>query len=156
MSAMLKSSIQTLGQLTDPEEQKEQILKDVGDLRDAHYRIYDDHVLVAIYVTPSTVAIKRDDGSTYNFQLTDRKVGESEHQGKAALVLKIGPTAWKYTAWGHEYQGESPEVGDWVIVNPSDGRSVGLKSPNGREHVICRLIPASAIRHGVKDPRRVY
>lgn len=156
MSAMLKSSIQTLGQMTDPDDQKEQIFKDVGPLDDGEYDVLDDHVLVAQYVTPGSVDMKRADGSTYKFQFTDNKVGEAQYQGKACLVLKIGPVAFRYLPNGQPYEGIIPEVGDWVVVNASDGKPVGIKALDAREHVICKLVPDRCIRQRIKDPRRVF
>lgn len=156
MSAMLKSSIQSLGLLSDPDEQKAQILREVGDLSDGEYDILDDHVLVAHYVTPNTMDMKRSDGTTYKFHLTDNKVAESQFQGKAYLILKIGPTAFKYLPNGQAYEGTVPEVGDWAIVQPSDGKPVGIKALESREHTICKLVPDRCIKQRVKDPRRIW
>lgn len=156
MSAMLKSSILTLGQMTDPEDQKAKIFEDVGPMDDGEYDILDDHVLVATYVTPDTMQMKGPDGRLVDFKFTDRKASESQFQGKAALVLKKGPTAWRYLNNGQPYEGIVPDVGDWVVINPSDGREVAIKSTEGREHVMCRCVPALAIRQRVKDPRRIW
>lgn len=158
MSAMLKSSILTLGQITDPEEQKAKILEDIGSAL-GKVKLYDNQVLVALYVTPSSVQMQGPGGKTIDFQFTDRKTAESQFQGKAALLLKKGPTAYKYNAGGPSYgayEGIEPEIGEWVVVRPSDGLAIALKSLEAREHVICKVVPALAIQMGTEDPRLVY
>lgn len=156
MSAMLKSSILSLSQITDPEDQKAKILADVGNLDDGEVDILDNDVLVALYVTPNSVEMEGPGGKKVSFQFTDRKAAESQFQGKAALVLKKGATAWRYMNNGMPYEGTVPEVGDWVVIRPSDGFAMALKSPTAKEHVICKVIPSLAIQVKVKDPRRVY
>jgi len=154
---MARATIYKLAELDGPEKQKQQIFKDLGNLKD--FELLDDDLLVATYVD-SEIAIsgKRADGTSYSLYKPQSMTQEARFQGKAALVVAMGPTAFKYHPNGQLYEGRAVKVGDWVVIHPSDGREIFLKDPKaaGNDYVACRRIHWSSILMRVDDPRRVY
>ena len=74
--------------------------------------IYFNKVLCALYLRPEK--------TKSGIILTDVHRDEDKYQGKAALVLKIGPTAFKDDG-AAQFHGQSVNVGDWVVFRPSAG-----------------------------------
>ena len=69
-------------------------------------------VLMGIYVRP-----ERTKSGLY---LSDQYREEDVYQGKAGLILKMGPM--KFDEKDSDFFGENlPKVGDWVLYRPSDG-----------------------------------
>ena len=157
MSSITKGNITTLAKLSGPDEQKQRILEDLGDL--TQYEILDDQVLVAVYAESNVVSSgKRADGSSWQLITTDNKTAESRYQGKAGLLVKKGPTAFKWHNNGQLYEGVEPKIGDWVVFTPSDGREIYLRDGVAlkKEGVTCRRFHWSAIFMRVPDPRVVF
>jgi hypothetical protein len=152
----LKGNITTLSKLSGPEEQKAQIFKDLGDL--SQYELLDDHVIVAIYAESNVLASgKRADGTSYTLIGTENRSTESRYQGKCGVLISKGPTAFKYHNNGAAYEGVIPEIGDWVVFYPSDGRELFLHGLHGKgENVTCRKFHWQSISMRVTDPRVVY
>lgn len=154
---MPKATIYKLAELDGPELQKKQIFKDLGSLTD--FQLLDDDILVATYVDSQVASSgQRPDGSKWELIKPQNSTAEARYQGKAALVVGKGPTAFRYYNNGQPYEGKSVEIGDWVVIHPSDGREIFLKDPRkpGNEYVACRRIHWSSILMRVDDPRRVY
>lgn len=155
---MAKSTIYKLAELDGPEQQKRQILKDLGSTTD--FELLDDDILVATYAESDVLSeVKGPNGEVVRLYSTDNRKAESRYQGKAALVVAMGPTAFKYHNNGQPYEGAKVKVGDWVVIHPSDGREIFLKDPKSRttqDYVACRRIHWSSILMRVDDPRRVY
>lgn len=154
---MARATIYKLAELDGPEKQKQQIFKDLGNLKD--FELLDDDLLVATYVDSEVAASgKRSDGSSFVLYKPQSATQEARFQGKAALVVAMGPTAFKYHPNGQLYEGRAVKVGDWVVIHPSDGREIFLKDPKaaGNDYVACRRIHWSSILMRVDDPRRVY
>ena len=83
--------------------------------------------------------------------ITSKAKDEDRFQGKVGLLLKKGPTAFKYDKSGHHYyEGKAPDVHDWVVYRPSDGWEIGL---NG---VACRVIRSAMLRGVVTDPETIW
>ena len=83
--------------------------------------------------------------------LTAKTKDEDRFQGKVGLLLKKGPTAFKYDRTGHHYyEGDAPEIHDWVVYRASEGWEIAL---NG---VSCRVIKSSALRGAVTDPETIW
>lgn len=155
---MAKHNIYKLADLDGPEAQKKSIFRDLGDLK--RFQILDDDLLLATYATSNVLSeIKGPNGEIIKLYGTDNRAQESRFQGKAHLVVAVGPTAFKYHNNGQPYEGETVKVGDWVVIHPSDGREVWLKdytNPSVKEHVVCRKVHWSSILMKVDDPRLVY
>lgn len=156
---MAKATIYDLAKLSGPDKQKQKIFDDLGNMKD--FELLDDDVLVATYVDSEVAASgKRADGSQFVLYKPESATTEARYQGKAALVVALGPTAFKYHNNGQPYEGKAVKVGDWVVIHPSDGREIYLKDPKAigtsSKYVACRRIHWSSILMRVDDPRRVY
>ena len=83
---------------------------------------------------------------------TDKRKDEGRFQGKAGLVLKFGPSAFKYDPRYPSYDWEGPkaDVGDWVHFFNSDSREIGIGG------IACRYIWDSDILGLVSDPEAVF
>jgi hypothetical protein len=156
MSTITKSNVVALSKLDGPDAQKREILDVVGDL--SQYELLDDECLVAIYVESNVLSEgKRHDGSPYQLVGTDNRATESRYQAKAHLLLKKGPTAFKWHNNGQGYEGVTPNEGDWVVLNASDGREIALRGMSSKgAAVLCKRIKWSSIFMRVKDPRVVH
>lgn len=155
---MAKSTIYKLAELDTVEEKKKQIFDDLGDLSDIE--LLDDDLLIATYVESEVLSqVKGPDGQIVKLYGTQNKTQEARYQGKAYLVVAMGPTCFRFHNNGQPYEGRTVKVGDWVVANPSDGREIFLKNPKSTtsgDYVACRRIHWSNILMRVKDPRRVY
>jgi hypothetical protein len=126
-----------------------------GPLTD--YEIFHDQVLVATYIEPPRI-MKGPSGEDVTFLLTDDTLKESRFQGKAGLVLKVGPLAFVDNSYGR-FGGVTVERGDWVIYNPSDGLEVFIKDWTGElksDGMSCRLFKDVNILGRVTDPALIY
>ena len=85
----------------------------VGDLGD--YEPFHNRLLCATYVPPNKV-ITRDDGVKVEIHRADRSLMEERFQGKAALVLKMGPQAFREDATT-DFGGIVVKPGEWVIFS---------------------------------------
>jgi co-chaperonin GroES (HSP10) len=99
------------------------IFNKIGDL--SKFKVMFGKVLVATYMRPEK--------TKSGIILSDKTRDEDEWQGKASLVLKMGPLAFKDTP-DVKFYGERVEVGDWIAVRPSDAQAIKI---NG---VPCRVI----------------
>jgi len=118
---------------------KDALLKQVGDL--SSIDIFNNAVLVALYVRP-----QRTKSGLY---LTDKYTDEDRIQGKAGLIIKMGPSAFVDES-GNWFKDVKIGLNDWVIFRPSDGWSVSV---NG---ISCRLIDDTAIRGRIATPDMVW
>ena len=152
----IKGNITTLAKLDGPEDQRRQIFKDLGNLE--QYQLLDDDVVVAIYAESNVLAAgKRADGSVYQLVGTDNRTTESRYQGKVGVLVVKGPTAFKFYNNGQPYEGITPDIGDWVVFWPSDGRELFLSDLDTKDHnVTCRKFHWASIKMRVSDPRIVY
>lgn len=80
----------------------------------------------------------------------DRVTHEDVWQGRAGLVLAIGPTAFQYSDGGYKWEGPKPKVGDWVLFRFADSWDLHLAG------VGCRIVDANHIRAVIADPETVY
>ena len=118
---------------------KKELLDKLGAL--AGIEVYNNAVLVATYVRPA----KTDKG----ILLPDQYRSEDQYQGKAALIVKMGPDAFKDPS-GRWFADADLAVGDWIALRPSDGWSVSI---NG---VPCRMLEDTAVRMKIDRPDRVW
>jgi co-chaperonin GroES (HSP10) len=128
---------------TDP---KLEILDRVGDLADVE--VFGNDILVALYIRPQK--------TKSGIILADSTRDEDRWQGKAGLVLKLGPTAYVDDD-GNTFR--DLKVGDWVVFRPSDGWPVTLNAANStasKDAVPCRVVSDIHIRLRVSTPDAIY
>jgi len=123
-----------------------------GDLSEMD--VFHNLVLAATYIAPAK-EITRDDGSKVKLHLPDRSLQEDRFQGKAYLVLKVGPTAFKDAA-GVTFGGVTVKEGDWIIARPSDGFELFKGDAGAKEGASVRLFEDVHIKGRVSDPTVVY
>jgi co-chaperonin GroES (HSP10) len=142
---MLVANIAQLSTASDP---KQAILDAVGDQLEG-VEVFNSDVLVATFARPEK--------SAGGVLLPQSQSKEDEYQGKVGLVLKMGPSAFKYIG-RFEHEGQSPQVGDWVLYRASDGWATHLRSANARDSkgVHVRFIESENIRAIVDDPMKFY
>src|SRR6185312_5199214 len=77
--------------------------------------------------------------------LANKTLDEDKYQGKAGLVMKLGPIAFTDDA-SHQWGDRVPQVGDWVMVNVGDSFAFDL--PGDRRARIVEDVNVKAIlRH---------
>lgn len=119
---------------------KAETLKQIGDIDGVE--IPNDLVLLATYIEPEkTVGGIIRPGKTLD---------ESRFQGKAGLVLKVGPNAFKFYNGGYSWTGPVPVQSDWVIFRFSDAWEIFIRG------VPCRIVEADFIKAVIDDPTMVY
>lgn len=117
----------------------EQLLKELGDI--SRFEVFNDRVLVAVYERPEKTA--------GGILLTSNARKEDQFQGKAALIVKLGPIANEVAT------GRPPlNVGDWVAVNPSDGWSMNVGEIANK--VLLRLLSEKVIHIRIPSPDSIW
>jgi hypothetical protein len=74
-------------------------------------------LLLGIYVRPTQLKS--------GLHISQRTQSEDVYQGKVALVLKMGPLAFKEDD-KHRFGGRTPKEGDWVAVRVGDTFQLSL------------------------------
>lgn len=129
-------AIERVSQSSDP---KQAILDTVGNLSGVH--LLADMVLLGTYIRPQKTA-----GGIIR---PDTNVQEDVWQGKAGLVLKLGPDAFEDTP-DYNFNGQKVNIGEWCIYKVGDAWSLNI---NGYP---CRLVRDVNIRLTVDDPQIVF
>lgn len=124
---------------------KKALLDAVGDI--SGIEVFHNLVLVATYIEPEKTA-----GGIIK---PDRTLAENRFQGKAALVLKKGPLAFKDDGVV-KFGGADIHEGDWVVVRPSDGMEFFKRELGTSEGTSCRLFEDTHIKARVTDPELVW
>lgn len=124
---------------------KKALLDALGDI--SGIEVLHNLVLVATYIEPETTA-----GGIIK---PDRRLDENRFQGKAALVLALGPLAFVDDAVAR-FGGVKLQVGDWVMVRPSDGMELFMVDAGGSAGTSCRLFEDTAIKARIADPALIH
>ena len=127
------------------EEPKDAIVSQLHNLDEIE--VFHNLVLVATYI--------QSDKSKGGILLPDSVIAEDRFQGKCALVLKVGPLAFKDDKVA-KFGGVKVEAGDWVIARPSDGFELYNVDNSGSSGVTCRLYEDVNIKGRVSDPTLIY
>lgn len=116
----------------------EVLFEKLGSLK--KYKILNTYVLYAIYERPKVTA--------GGIHLTDKSTEEDEFQGKAGLIVAVGPLV----NGGDEatLRGSTLEPGMWIAVRPSDGWAVKV---NG---TLCRMINEKSVHMVIPTPDSVW
>lgn len=117
-----------------------QVWEQVSDLSNIH--ITGNYVLIGIYLRP-----EKTKGGVI---LTEKYRAEDQHQGKAGLILKMGPKAFRSDDSYSFDDSEICRIGDWVAIFISDGRAISInKQP-------CRLVEDQHIRLRIPAPDTIW
>lgn len=137
----------TVSKISASVDQRRFIQESIGDLNG--HQVLKDLVLVATYIEPNV--------TKGGIILTDKRIEESRYQGKVGLILKLGPTAFKYDGQ-YPYEGPLPKVGDWVKYHPGNAREFFLGGPggDGNSGISCRHISSELIDAIIDDPRKIW
>lgn len=131
---------------------KQALLDSLGDI--SGVEVLYNNVMVATYIAPPRIVQTAEGPKTIH--LPDRSHEEDRFQGKAALVIKLGPTAFKYDG-SYPYEGPKIEPGDWVFLRPSDGMEMFKASAEDRNTgTSCRIIEDRFVLGRVKDPAAIW
>jgi co-chaperonin GroES (HSP10) len=125
---------------------RQEILDKVGDLKDVE--VFGSDVLVALYIRPQK--------TKSGIILSDNTREEDRWQGKAGLILKLGPTAYTDED-GVKFR--DIQEGDWVVFRPSDGWPVTLNtssSVSSKDAIACRIVTDIHIRMRISSPDVIY
>lgn len=124
---------------------KKALLDAVGNIDGIE--MFHNLVLVATYIEPEKTA-----GGIIR---PDRTLAENRFQGKAALVLKLGPLAFKDDNIAR-FGGVMLRPGDWVMVRPSDGLELFAVDESKSAGTSCRIFEDIHIKARVSDPSLIY
>lgn len=105
------------------------------------FRLMANRVLLGIYQRP--------DKTASGVYLTQKQQGEEKYQGKAALVLMLGRSAFKSDEH-FEFGDDRLEVGDWVSLSVVDGRAISIHG------CPCRIIRDQDVMMKISAPDVVY
>ena len=120
--------VEQLTYILGEEDPREVIMRRLADVLDHLPPLNASRVLVVTAPTPiKRSSILHTQGSR------DKKVDEARFQGKVGLIIKVGPTAFRYDPRYPRYSWEGPKqgVGDWVFYRTSDSSEVGLGVSDG-------------------------
>jgi len=118
---------------------KKVILDDMGDI--SNVKLFNNQVLVAIYLRPEQTST--------GVWLPEKNRDEDKYQGKAGLVIKLGPLAFDETN-DNFFKDVDVKLHDWVYFKPSDGWSITVHG------VLCRILDDSAVRGKIDAPDVVW
>jgi co-chaperonin GroES (HSP10) len=121
------------------EDPADAIWRSIGDL--SGVEVPYSQVLLGIY--------KRPPKTVSGIHLPDQVLDEDRYQGKACLVLKVGPMAFVDTD-DVKFGNFKVCVGEWIVIRPSDGWAVSIHGAD------CRIVNDVAIRLVVKSPDIVW
>lgn len=124
-------------------QQFEEMTGNKFDLRPGGYL-----VAVKIYIRPSELkTIKQDDGKEVTLYLPDVARAEDKFQSVAALVMAMGPEAYK----GEKYAGQKPwcKVGDWVVIPRYESFQINYRG------AVMALLPDDRIMAVINGPSDV-
>jgi hypothetical protein len=135
-------SVSTIKKRDATFDTKQEIIDKIGDLSD--YELAPGEVLLAIYRRPEMTA--------GGIILPASNLKEDLYQGKAHLVVKIGP--------GCDFFGLDVQLHDWVVVRPSDGWALDINTkPNildRKDFVACRHVQTKFIVAKIPHPGVVW
>ena len=106
---------------------KAHILQAIGDFDDM--QLFGSRVLLAVFCKPQVQARKKGDGTEFLWISPLKEAKEDWWQGKACMILAIGPDAFRgddsYIEATFGPQGP-PKVFDWVFANANAGTQISL------------------------------
>jgi len=137
--ALPKKTIEIFSKATDPASYKKTVFNILGDLDGIE--VMGPVCLVAAYIRPEMTV-----GGIIRPQ---DNVAEDVWQGKAGLVIKLGPSAFQDDG-SNEFYGQRVDIGDWCAFFIGDAKLLNIRD------VPCRLVQDSNIRLKLQDPGIVF
>lgn len=98
-------------------------------------------VLLAIYMMPER--------TKSGIILSDDTRAENAYQGKACLIVKKGPIAFKDDE-RYQFHGFNPAVGTWIVIRPSDGMKLDINKTK------CVLVSDTQVKMSIPSPDMVW
>ena len=126
----------TMIHMVDPAKE---IREAIGDL--SQFEIFGNYVLIGVYKRP-----EQTQGKIFIPETTRH---EDTLQGKAGLVLAMGPNAF-VSDENYDFGSQKIKVGDWVAIFVSDGRKIQINKQ------LCRLVEDQHIRLRIPAPDAVW
>jgi co-chaperonin GroES (HSP10) len=123
------------------EDPRERLLRDLGNLNGI--QLLHNQVLLAVYERPEK--------TSSGIILAPSTRREDQYQGKPHLVVKKGPAAFLSSG---EWTFPEINVGDWVILRPSDGWALGVQGV--REPINCRMVVDTSIKGLLTSPDLIW
>lgn len=115
------------------------VLQAIGDISDMD--LFGRQVLVAVFARPNVRYITMPDGTINAIYTPLKEAKEDWWQGKACLLLKTGPEAFKgeKSYLDAMFGGMPPKPGDWLFANAAAGMQISLygdggSRPQGHDH----------------------
>ena len=105
------------------------------------FELFGNRVLVGIYERPKETRL--------GIILPDQVIKEDEHQGKAAVVLMKGPSAFKSDSQ-FDFRKQNVKVGDWVMLFVGHGLKCFV---NGQ---LCRIVHDQDLTMKIPAPDQIY
>ena len=133
-----------IGKMLHDEDPALKIYRQVGMTKPGvlpGFHLHGNRILVGIYERPQRTAS--------GIVLSDQTRREDEHQGKAAMVLMLGHSAFKTDSL-FDFGPDIVEPGDWISLWVSDGRKIVI---NG---AMCRIIRDQDVNMRIPAPDAVY
>jgi co-chaperonin GroES (HSP10) len=127
------------------EDPRQALLKKIGRIPEGFVQF--NRILVAIYRPP--LVSKSGGGILLPQQVAEEDVTEYLWQGKAGLIVAMGPDAYQDDDTT-KFNGQRNEVGDWVWFSPMDGF---MAEVNG---VPCREMTERYIKGRLPHPDYVW
>jgi hypothetical protein len=135
------------------EDPRDKIFRKAGNLD--NIEVFNAQVLVAVYVRPARTV----GGIILTAQTTD----EDFYQSKVGLILKKGPSAFKDES-GEWFKNETFNIGDWVVLRPSDGWSMVKPIMGGHAEetdyqskaLLLRIFRDIDVRMRIQHPDAIY
>jgi co-chaperonin GroES (HSP10) len=135
-----------LGKMVHLVDPREEIFKQVGmtkrDKGIPGFMLLKNDVIVGIY--------KRPEKTAGGIIITQKTQEEDEYQGKAAVVLMKGPTAFVSDKHYTFLPEQNVEIGDWVALWVTEGRKIKI---NGQ---LCRVVRDIDLLMKIPAPDAVY
>jgi len=142
-------------QLHHDVDPKQEIIGDSAGLL-AAFQIRPYDVLLVMYQRELIAGDKRLRSGLF---LSDNGVGtlrEDAYQGKVGLVMKVGSLAFTDEV-DHKWEGFTPAVGDWIVINVADTFGFELPAAQGRtQGRKVRIVDENLVRAIVPEPDVVW
>lgn len=132
--------------MSHSEDPADTIRKRIGTALDG-MTIFGNQVLIAVYERPKV--------TKSGIHLADQTIQEDQWQGKAGLVLALGPSAFVSDS-AYDFRNQSVTPGDWVTIFVSDGRKLTIQNPKTGEKQLVRLVEDHHIRLKMLQPDYVW
>lgn len=141
MPAVMPISLMDLARHNGPDDFKARVKNKLKSTLSG-FQITDRDILVATFIQSEVTK-----GGIIK---PNKSVAEDLYQGKVGLVLQLGPLAFKYDRYGHEWEGVKFGVDDWVVFRFADAWNIHLNE------VDCKAVDFENVRAVVDDPTKVF